>query len=108
MVIVIDEQEVKDVPDNLEDFFESFPSIGRNNMELTGREHVNMWRDQVLFIRQRQQATSDFRENPNYVILRQSFSDKTKYPKKVTKNIAKEIEAGREKEAIKDDYNITH
>ena len=37
MVIVIDEQEVEDVPDNLEDFFETFPSIGRANMELTGR-----------------------------------------------------------------------
>ena len=55
---------MEDVPENLEDFFDSFPSIGRANMELTGREHVNMWRDQVLFIRQRQQATSDFRENP--------------------------------------------
>ena len=64
MVIVIDEWEVGEVPENLEDFFESFPSIGRANLELTGRDHVNMWRDQVLFIRQRQQATSDFRENP--------------------------------------------
>ena len=64
MVIVIDEQEVENVPENLEDFFDAFPSIGRANLELTDREHVDMWRDQVLFIRQRQQATSDFRENP--------------------------------------------
>ena len=64
MVIVIDEEEVENVPDNLEDFFDKFPSIGEANLELTDREHVSMWRDQVLFIRQRQQATSDFRENP--------------------------------------------
>jgi len=64
MVIVIDEMEVENVPENLEDFFDKFPSIGEANLELTDREHVSMWRDQVLFIRQRQQATSDFRENP--------------------------------------------
>jgi len=64
MVIVIDKEEVENVPENLEDFFDQFPSIGRANLELTDREHVSMWRDQVLFIRQRQQATSDFRENP--------------------------------------------
>jgi len=64
MVIVIDKEEVENVPENLEDFFDKFPSIGRANLELTDREHVSMWRDQVLFIRQRQQATSDFRENP--------------------------------------------
>ena len=64
MVIVIDEEELENVPENLEDFFDKFPSIGGANLELTDREHVSMWRDQVLFIRQRQQATSDFRENP--------------------------------------------
>ena len=64
MVIVIDEEELENVPENLEDLFDKFPTIGEANLELTDREHVSMWRDQVLFIRQRQQATSDFRENP--------------------------------------------
>ena len=64
MVIVIDKEELENVSENLEDFFDKFPSIGGANLELTDREHVSMWRDQVLFIRQRQQATSDFRENP--------------------------------------------
>ena len=39
-------------------------SIGEANEALTNTSHTNMWRDQVLFIKQRQQATSDYRENP--------------------------------------------
>ena len=64
MVIVVDGSEIDHVPENLEDFFQRFPSIGEANEALTGQEHVTMWRDQVLFIKQRQQATSDYRENP--------------------------------------------
>ena len=79
MVIVIDEQEVENVPENLEDFFDAFPSIGRANLELTDREHVDMWRDQVLFIRQRQQATSDFRENPKVRWIGKSIPEMIKY-----------------------------
>ena len=40
-----------------------FP-LGEANEALTTTSHTNMWRDQVLFIKQRQQATSDYRENP--------------------------------------------
>lgn len=39
-------------------------SLGEANEALTTTSHTNMWRDQVLFIKQRQQATSDYRENP--------------------------------------------
>ena len=65
MVIVISGQELENVPDTLDDLFDAFPSIGKANQDLTSIQHVNMWRDQVLFIKQRQQATSDYRENPN-------------------------------------------
>lgn len=67
MVIVIDEteEELEELPSSLEEFFEEFPSIGEANEALTSIDHVDMWRDQVLFIKQRQQATSDYRENPN-------------------------------------------
>ena len=58
-------EEIEHVPDTLEEFFQAFPSIGQANQALTAIPHVNMWRDQVLFIKQRQQATSDYRENPN-------------------------------------------
>lgn len=34
-------------------------------LQQTSIEHTKMWRDKVLFIRQRQQATSDYRENKN-------------------------------------------
>jgi len=64
MVLVIDNDEVTTLPDSLEDFFSAFPTIGVANEQLTDLEHVDMWRDQVLFIKQRQQATSDYRENP--------------------------------------------
>lgn len=64
MVIVIDNEPMDYVPDSLEEFFESYPSIGEANEALTTTSHTNMWRDQVLFIKQRQQATSDYRENP--------------------------------------------
>ena len=33
------------------------------NILLTEMDHTLMWRDNVLFIKQRQQATSDYREN---------------------------------------------
>lgn len=67
MVIVIDETEteIEKLPSSLEEFFEEFPCIGEANESLTSIDHVDMWRDQVLFIKQRQQATSDYRENPN-------------------------------------------
>ena len=65
MVIVVSGQELETVPDSLEAFFQLYPIIGKANKALTSIQHVNMWRDQVLFIKQRQQATSDYRENPN-------------------------------------------
>ena len=64
MVIVIENEELESVPDNLEEFFTTYPNICQNNVALTDMNHVNMWRDNVLFIKQRQQATSDYRENP--------------------------------------------
>ena len=66
MVIVIDGVEVDRGKSwqSLEDFFEDFPSIGEANERFTGQDHVTMWREGVLFIKQRQQATSDYRENP--------------------------------------------
>ena len=64
MVIVIDYEEIEAVPDDLDEFFDIYPTIGKANKAFTDIEHVNMWRDNVLFIKQRQQATSDFRENP--------------------------------------------
>ena len=64
MVIVIDHHEIEDLPLDLEEFFDAYPVIGEANVDLTSQDHVDMWRDNVLFIKQRQQATSDFRENP--------------------------------------------
>ena len=48
---------------NLEDFFDENPEIGEANKQLTDIPHTKMWREEVLFIRQRMQATSDYREN---------------------------------------------
>ena len=54
---------MEDFPESLEEFFDAFPEIGVANMLLTDMDHVSMWREEVLFIKQRQQATSDIREN---------------------------------------------
>nr|ACO10559.1 N-terminal asparagine amidohydrolase [Caligus rogercresseyi] len=51
------------IPESMSDFFSENPEICDSNLALTGTEHVDMWRDRVLFIKQRQQATSDIREN---------------------------------------------
>uniref|UniRef100_A0A0K2VDT6 Protein Nterminal asparagine amidohydrolaselike [Xiphosphorus maculatus] n=1 Tax=Lepeophtheirus salmonis TaxID=72036 RepID=A0A0K2VDT6_LEPSM len=51
------------IPGSIQEFFNENPEIGESNLALTSREHVDMWRDRVLFIKQRQQATSDIREN---------------------------------------------
>ena len=48
---------------NLDEFFDFNPDIGQANTELTSLPHTKMWREEVLFIRQRMQATSDYREN---------------------------------------------
>ena len=48
---------------SLEDFFDENPEIGEANKQLTDIPHTKMWREEVLFIRQRMQATSDYREN---------------------------------------------
>lgn len=64
MVIVVDNEEIDELPSGLSQFFQDYPSICEANEALTSIEHVNMWRDNVLFIKQRQQATSDYRENP--------------------------------------------
>ena len=48
---------------NLDDFFDDNPEIRKANIELTSLPHTKMWREEVLFIRQRMQATSDYREN---------------------------------------------
>ena len=60
-------EEVENVPETLEEFFQAYPRIGEANQALTAIPHVNTceFRDQVLFIKQRQQATSDYRENPH-------------------------------------------
>ena len=63
MVLMVEDKEVEAVPDNLEEFFDAWPPVCESNLELTSQPHVKMWRDEVLFIKQRQQATSDYREN---------------------------------------------
>jgi hypothetical protein len=63
MVIQVGCNELENVPDTLEEFFDMFPSVCQANLDLTSMDHVNMWREQVLFMKQRQQATTDYREN---------------------------------------------
>lgn len=53
-----------DGPEVLDDFFDANPDLCENNIHLNSIPHRKMGRDQVLFIRQRMQATSDIRENP--------------------------------------------
>ena len=48
---------------SLDEFFDENPKIGQENIRLTSTPHTKMWREEVLFIRQRMQATSDYREN---------------------------------------------
>ena len=50
--------------DVLDAFFDANPVLCQNNVRLNSLPHRKMGRDQVLFIRQRMQATSDIRENP--------------------------------------------
>ena len=49
---------------SLDEFFDRHPSLCDNNLRLNRYPHQKMGRDEVLFIRQRMQATSDYRENP--------------------------------------------
>ena len=67
MVLQVLGEILNEVPDltegSLEDFFVENPSICENNIRLTSLPHYRMGRDEVLFIRQRMQATSDYREN---------------------------------------------
>ena len=67
MVLQINGQELEWIPSiedgSLEEFFDENPGIGRSNMQLTSVPHTKMGREEVLFIRQRMQATSDYREN---------------------------------------------
>ena len=48
---------------DLDEFFDRNPEICKANLCLTYISHTKMWREEVLFIRQRMQATSDYREN---------------------------------------------
>ena len=54
---------MEEFPSSLEELFDANTEIGVANMCVTSMEHVSMWREEVLFLRQRQQATSDYREN---------------------------------------------
>ena len=63
MVIQVRGRVLNSIPETLDEFFDLNPEIGVANMLLTEMEHTSMWRDEVLFIHQRQQATSDYREN---------------------------------------------
>ena len=63
MVIQVRGRTVEEFPSSLDEFFDAHTEIGVANMLLTAMEHVSMWREEVLFLRQRQQATSDYREN---------------------------------------------
>eukprot|EP00095_Tigriopus_kingsejongensis_P011842 maker-scaffold1129_size60621-snap-gene-0.12 protein:Tk11842 transcript:maker-scaffold1129_size60621-snap-gene-0.12-mRNA-1 annotation:"n-terminal asparagine amidohydrolase" len=63
MVIQVRGRTLESIPDTLDEFFDGTPEIGMANLLLTEIEHTQMWRDEVLFIHQRQQATSDYREN---------------------------------------------
>ena len=67
MVLQINGQVFEWIPSiedgSLDEFFDEHPEIGTSNMQLTSTKHTKMWREEVLFIRQRMQATSDYREN---------------------------------------------
>ena len=67
MVLQIRGRIIKWVPSiedgSLDEFFDKNPEICQANVELTQIRHTKMWREKVLFIRQRMQATSDYREN---------------------------------------------
>ena len=67
MVLQIGGRLIRSVPSiengNLDEWFDKYPIICQANVELTQMWHTKMWREKVLFIRQRMQATSDYREN---------------------------------------------
>ena len=63
MVLQVRGRLIEDLPGTLDDFFDNNPEIGIANLILTDVPHTSMWRDEVLFLKQRQQATSDYREN---------------------------------------------
>ena len=67
MVLQIGGRLIRSVPSiedgNLDEWFDKHPIICQANVELTQMWHTKMWREKVLFIRQRMQATSDYREN---------------------------------------------
>ncbi len=63
MVVQVRGRTLDDLPPSLDDLFDQNPELGVANLLLTSMEHVSMWREEVLFLRQRQQATSDYREN---------------------------------------------
>lgn len=68
MVLQVDGELVGWVPSvrdetGLEVFFQEHPAVCRANLQLASMPHTRMWRERVLFLRQRMQATSDFREN---------------------------------------------
>ena len=84
-MIVIDNYEIDHVPENLEEFFDTYTSICEANENLTQQDHTNMWRDRVLFIRQRCQATSDYRENTKV----RWIGKKSNFDKKKSRKFAK-------------------
>ena len=67
MVLQVNGQLLEWIPSiedgSLDEFFDENPEIGDSNVQLTNVPHTKMWREEVLFIRQRMQATSDYREN---------------------------------------------
>ena len=67
MVLQVNGQLLEWIPSiedgSLDEFFDENPEIGDSNLQLTNVPHTKMWREEVLFIRQRMQATSDYREN---------------------------------------------
>ena len=67
MVLQVNGQLLEWIPSiedgSLDEFFDENPEICDSNLQLTNVPHTKMWREEVLFIRQRMQATSDYREN---------------------------------------------
>ena len=83
MVLQIRGRMIRKVPSiedgSLDEFFNENPEVCRANVELTQMQHTNMWREEVLFIRQRMQATSDYRENKKVRWIGKALKWRQKY-----------------------------
>ncbi len=82
MVLLVNDEEVEALPDTLDEFFENHPSVAEANLELTSQPHrdTKLWKDEVLFIKQRQQATSDYRENQRVRWIGMGFPARNNLP----------------------------